>query len=213
MYPVAQSVMPEKLDLEAMEASEVFLRDFIRLMHFSFGMRWEGEKTLEDLAERAPGPAGLDMDMARARAVADYQFGAGTSEALLKGKVELVKSKKTGKIRNVNVDGEHVLSLRAADGLYTLKLAGGRRLHEALKPPSLRVVVDEESAPFNREGRNVFAKFVLECDEKVRPWDEVLVVDEADDLLAVGRALLNREEMLAFQHGMAVKVREGSPPP
>jgi archaeosine-15-forming tRNA-guanine transglycosylase len=33
-------------------------------------------------------------------------------------------------------------------------------------------------------------------------------VNENDTLLAVGRTLLNRDEMLAFRHGMAVKTRE-----
>ncbi|MCJ2520343.1 MAG: tRNA guanosine(15) transglycosylase TgtA [Candidatus Thermoplasmatota archaeon] len=210
VYPVAQSVIPRELDVEALEASEVFLRQFLRLGHFSFGVLWEGDKTIAELASKAKGPSSLDMDMARARAVADYQFGSGASDALLGGEVELVKSKKKGKIRNVYVDSEHVLSLRAGDGLYTLKMAGGRRLHATFGPPRLRVVVNEESAPFNREGRNAFAKFVVECDDSIRPWEEVLVVDESDDLLAVGRAIMNREEMMAFQQGVAVKVREGS---
>ncbi len=212
VYPIAQSVLPRQLDVEVIEASEIFLREFVRLGHFAFGMLWEGEETLEELAKRAPGAISLDMDMARARAIADHQFGAGASKHLLRGKVEHVKSRKTGKIRNVYADGEHVLSLRARDGLYTLKLAGGVRLHKAFKSPRLRVLVSEESAPFNLQGKNVFAKFVMDCDEEVRPLDEVLVVDDADNLLAVGRALMNREEMLAFQRGVAVKVREGSKP-
>jgi 7-cyano-7-deazaguanine tRNA-ribosyltransferase len=72
------------------------------------------------------------------------------------------------------------------------------------------VVVETDSGAFNRKGRSVFAKFVLEADPELRPWEEVLVVDEEDELLAVGRALMNREEMLAFSVGQAVKVRMGS---
>jgi archaeosine-15-forming tRNA-guanine transglycosylase len=34
-------------------------------------------------------------------------------------------------------------------------------------------------------------------------------VDRNDELVACGRALMNREEMLSFKIGMAVKVREG----
>ncbi len=210
VYPIAQSVVPSDLDLEAVEASEVLLREFLRRGYFSVGILWEGEATINELASKAPGPAAVDMDMQKCQAIANYQFGPGAADALLDGKVEFVKSKKTRKIRNVFVDGEHVLSLRARDGLFTMKLAGGRRLHEALRPPKLRVVVDEESAPLNREGKNVFAKFVLDCDDDIRPLDEVLVVDGDDDLVATGRALMNREEMRAFERGMAVRVREGS---
>jgi 7-cyano-7-deazaguanine tRNA-ribosyltransferase len=69
-------------------------------------------------------------------------------------------------------------------------------------------VRDEDAVSFIREGKSVFAKFVKDCDENLRPFDECLIVDEHDSLLAVGRTVLNRDEMLAFRHGMAVKTRE-----
>ncbi len=48
-----------------------------------------------------------------------------------------------------------------------------------------------------------------ECDEDLRPMDEVLVVNGSDELVAIGRALMVQREMLAFRGGVAVKVREG----
>jgi 7-cyano-7-deazaguanine tRNA-ribosyltransferase len=119
-----------------------------------------------------------------------------------------VKSKRTGKIRNIFCDGRHILSMRAEDGLFTLKLEGGRRLHQRFKHPLLRVVVISDAVPFVREGKSVFTKFISECDPGLRPYDECLVVDENDTLLAIGRTILNRSEMLTFHHGMAVKIRE-----
>ncbi len=59
------------------------------------------------------------------------------------------------------------------------------------------------------EGRNVFAKHVVEADKELRPQDEVIVVDEEDNLVAVGKAVLSGEEMKVFKHGVAVKVRKG----
>ncbi len=94
--------------------------------------------------------------------------------------------------------------------MYTLKWAGGQRIHRSVETPRLRVVVETDTAPFNRQGRSVFAKFVTDADPDLRPREEVLVVDQEDGLVAVGRALMNREEMLAFDVGPAVKVREGS---
>ena len=122
----------------------------------------------------------------------------------------MLKSRNTGKIRTVTVDGEHVLSLRAEDALFTLKLAGARRLHAVLPHPLLRVVVEADSVPFNREGKNVFAKFVARVDPALRARDECLVVDWSDRLVACGQLVLAPSEMARFRQGMAVSVREGA---
>ena len=60
-----------------------------------------------------------------------------------------------------------------------------------------------------RKGRNVFAKHVKDADPEIRPGSEVIIVDEEDNLLAVGKAILNGKEMIAFKSGIAVKVRRG----
>ena len=38
--------------------------------------------------------------------------------------------------------------------------------------------------------------------------DECIIVDKKDRFIAVGRCIMNRDEMLAFNYGMAVKTRE-----
>jgi 7-cyano-7-deazaguanine tRNA-ribosyltransferase len=150
----------------------------------------------------------FDFDLRRIAAVADMQFGRGASDALFTGKITIIKSKRTGKIRNIICDGSHVISMRAEDGLFTLKLDGGRRLHKRIPYPLLRVVVTDDAVSFIKEGKSVFAKFVSDCDPDLRPFDECLIVNENDTFLAIGRTLLNRNEMLSFRHGMAVKTRE-----
>ena len=72
----------------------------------------------------------------------------------------------------------------------------------------MRVVVGDEAEPFIKEGRNVFAKFVVDACREIRPYDEVLIVSKEDELLAVGQCLMNRDEMLDFERGVAVKTRE-----
>jgi len=207
VHPIGQSVIPESLDAESLEAAEVFAQQYLRGAGYEKGVLWTGEECLADFPDTAPGA--LDVVRARLQAVADLQFGRGAADALLAGTIELVTSKTTGKVRNVIRDGKHILSLRAEDGFYTLKAEGGRILHAGLLRPALRVIVETDTAEFNRQGKNVMAKFVVECDAGLRPFDECLVVDERDALVAVGRALMNREEMLAFDRGVAVQVREG----
>jgi 7-cyano-7-deazaguanine tRNA-ribosyltransferase len=209
MYPIAQSLFPTPPDLETKERIREQMEHLSHEQTYSLGVAWDGQATMDVLAMMCQKPPSFNMDLTRVRAVADYQFGKGAADLLLDGKVELKKSETTGKIRNVLVDKEHILSMRANDGFFTLRPPGAKRLKKGFASPKLRVVVKDDAIPFNREGKNVFCAFVLDCDPDVRPMDEVLVVDSNDDLVALGRALLTREEMLAFGSGIAVKVREG----
>jgi len=202
MYPLAQSVFPDEIDQETKENVQQVVDKFFKNKTV---IRWDECTTMK---EEKSLKQNVDLDMRRISAVADMQFGRGASEALLNGEITIIKSKRTGKIRNIIRDGNHVFSMRAEDGLFTLKMDGGRRLHMGLKYPLLRVVVTDDAEPFVKEGKSVFAKFVKDCDPDLRPFDECLIVNENDTLLAVGRTLLNRDEMLAFHQGMAVKTRE-----
>jgi 7-cyano-7-deazaguanine tRNA-ribosyltransferase len=202
MYPLAQSVFPDEIDQETREKVQQVFDKFLKNKTV---IRWDECTTIK---EEKSLDQNVDLDMRRISAVANMQFGRGASETLLNGEIIIIKSKRTGKIRNIICDGSHVISMRAEDGLFTLKLDGGRRLHEGFTYPLLRVVVTDDAEPFVKEGKSVFAKFVKDCDPDLRPLDECLIVNENDTLLAVGRTLLNRDEMLAFRHGMAVKTRE-----
>jgi len=167
---------------------------------------WVGDVTLNEIKKSQD--KCRDFDKVRISAVSDMQFGKGAGNALLDGKIRIVKSKKTGKIRNVYCNEKHVLSMRAEDGMFTLKIDGAKLLHKYFKYPKLRVVVDSDAIEFIKDGKSVFSKFVKDCDPKLRPFDECIIVSENDELIAVGRCLLNRMEMLSFDFGMAVKTRD-----
>ncbi|WP_332898404.1 PUA domain-containing protein [Haladaptatus sp. CMSO5] len=142
------------------------------------------------------------------RTIADYQFGAGAGEGLFAGDIAIERSS-NGRPQQIRVDGERIVSF-GLDGRFTLGVRGGRRLRDALPAPQARVIVGDESEPFVRDGKNVFAKFVSDVDPEIRPGDEVLVVHETGSLLAVGRAELSAAAMRDFETGMAVKVRHGA---
>ena len=147
-------------------------------------------------------------DIDALRTVADYQFGAGAGQALFPTDERFEIRRSTGgRPRQVHTDDARLVSY-GVDGRFTLGIAGGRRLLE-LPAPANRVVVGDESEPFVRDGKNVFAKFVGAVDPAIRPGDEVLVVHERGELLAVGRAELSADGMADFDSGMAVKIREG----
>jgi len=195
IYPVAQSLFPWNID----EGTEKEQRKICRKFYSKLLITGMNEV----------GASSQDFDVRKIKNVANYQFGKGAGEALFDGELKIIKSRTTGKIRNVLCDGKHVVSMRATDGFFTLKIEGGKKLHSFFQPPKMRVVVNEEAASFVRKGRNVFARFVVDACREIRPYDEVLIVDEEDNLLGIGQSLMNREEMLDFERGMAVKTREG----
>lgn len=146
-------------------------------------------------------------DLLRLRAVADYLFEKGVGAKLFPKGVKVRKTR--GRIRQVWLRKEIICTVRASDGFIVPNRKGAEILHKALKPPRLRVVMNEDAAPFVAQGKTVFAKHVISADREIRPSEEVLVVDGNDNLLASGKAILSGEEMLAFKRGQAIRVRRG----
>ncbi|TDA27747.1 MAG: pseudouridine synthase [Archaeoglobi archaeon] len=143
------------------------------------------------------------------RMIADYQFGKGAGIALFPNTCTLIYSK-NGKIRQILDGGRRIATLKADSGLLTLSVEGARRLQKVFPFPKHRVVVLNEVSQFIADGKSVFAKHVVAVDEKIRANDEVLVVNERDELLATGKALLSAFEMLELKRGVAVRTRQGS---
>jgi len=144
----------------------------------------------------------------KARVIADYQFGKGAGEILFPDNVEFVLSR-TRRISQIKDGEKRIATLRSFDGMFTLGIEGAKRLHQLMKYPRLRVVMNEESSEFIRKGETAFCKHVLDVDPAIRAYGEVILVDEKDRLLATGRAMLAAEEIISFKQGVAVKVRHG----
>ncbi len=150
-----------------------------------------------------------DFDIDRVRVVADYQFGPGTGEKLFPDNTVVTRSRNTGRIRGIFLNGELLATLRAHDGFFTMTIAGARKLKDACPAPSHRIVVTDDSAEFNLKGFNVFFKFIRSNDESIIAGNEVLVVDSRDNLVAVGKSVLSGKEIKHFKSGVAVKVHKG----
>ncbi len=151
----------------------------------------------------------MSGDLRRVRGIADYQFGPGSGLALFPDGVTFTHSKRTGRIRHIYLNRELLASIRPGDGLIALTIAGAERVRGLSMDLGLYVKVERGAAGFVSRGRSVFAKHVVEAGERIRPGDEVIVVDEDGGVLAVGTALLGGGEMSSFKAGVAVKVRRG----
>jgi 7-cyano-7-deazaguanine tRNA-ribosyltransferase len=94
--------------------------------------------------------------------------------------------------------------------MFSLTVAGAKRLMKGVKPPRLWVKVQKDVEPFIEQGKSVFAKHVVDADDEIRPQEEVIIIGENNRVLAVGKAVLTGKEMKAFKHGAAVKMRRGA---
>ena len=155
------------------------------------------------------GATDLTDALRRIRSVADYQFGKGTGVKLFSEGVEIVRSKRTGRIRYVYLDRKRLATLRPTDGLFSLSITGAKRIAENPRSATCLVTVRHDVSRFIAGGSDVFAKHVVKADCDIRPKDEVIILDARGEVLAVGRAVLSGEEMIAFTRGVAVKVRRG----
>jgi uncharacterized protein with predicted RNA binding PUA domain len=144
----------------------------------------------------------------RMRTIADYQFGKGAGKALFPDGVTFTLSR-TGRVRQIVEGDRRIVTVRANDGFLILSTFGGEKLKAVLPYPEKRVVMNEDAAPFVAKGKTAFCKFVVSCDPEIRAFEEVLLVDRDDKLLATGQALLAAPEIVAFKRGSAVNVRYG----
>ncbi len=212
VYPLSQSAAPKIRDKDSVDFVNNFLADFSEnyeqvLIHsriikdFDMGLynKFIGSDEIRYQKD----------DIKKIKAIADYQFGNGAGEALFTGNINIEKSKKTGKIRHIYDGKVLIVNMRASDSYLVLSKEGAKRLHNAMPYPKNRVVVNKDSEPFALDGKSVFSKFVVECDENIRTRDEVLIVNEEDKLLAYGKSLLSAVEINNFQSGQAIKTRKG----
>ncbi len=141
----------------------------------------------------APGPEEF------VRGVIEYQWGA---------KIEGIEVEvRRGMPRKVYLEGEYIGMIRPGDGMFVPSFRGGEVLKSLIPYPFKRVVVDEVAEGPVSEGKSVFTKFIIDHDPDIYPYQEVLVVNDRDELLATGKTVLSSREMEEFESHVAVKIR------
>jgi len=150
-----------------------------------------------------------NSSLRRVQVIADFQFGSGVGTGLFPEGCTYIFST-TGRIRQILFEGARLATVRASDGRLTLGIEGARRLIALLPAPGYRVVIRDDVAEFVAQGKNAFAKHVVAADPAIRAGDDVLVVAGDGRLIACGGAVVSGAEMLAFNYGVAVRVRQGS---
>lgn len=151
------------------------------------------------------------LDLRKVQAVTDYQFGPSITDILFNdvGNIRLEYSKNTNKIKYVYEKDYRLLSFRPTNGFFTLSMFAASKIIAHSNIPLLRAVVLNEISEFIKKGRNVFCKHLLDIDPNLRPLDEVIIVNNKDELLAIGRLMIPVPYVKTFKTGVAIKVRKG----
>ena len=151
------------------------------------------------------------LALRKVKAICDYQFGQAITNILFgdESEIQITFSRNTGKIKHIYRDNNLLLNLRPTNGFFTLSLFSAQRIINNIPSPKLRAVVISEISEFIRKGRNVFCKHVIDIDNTLRPNDEVIVVNQNNDLLAIGKVVIPVPYIMSFQTGIALKIRKG----
>ncbi|MCS7111020.1 MAG: PUA domain-containing protein [Ignisphaera sp.] len=141
-----------------------------------------------------------------------YQYGLEASKVFNEVDRSLLRvcySKNTMRIRCVLYeDGKVFITIRASDYMIIPHISFAKYLHKSLPFPSYRIVVLNEFVEDILNSYTVFSRHIVSGDPRIRPYDEVMVVNENDSLIAVGRTLLDYESIITATRGVAVQIRE-----
>ncbi|MFX0076406.1 MAG: PUA domain-containing protein [Candidatus Hermodarchaeota archaeon] len=153
----------------------------------------------------------LLFSLRKVKAISDYQFGQTITDLLFEddNEIHIEYSKNTGKIKHVYYKDDLLLNFRPTNGFFTLSLFSANKIVTHIPTPRLRVVVLSEISEYIKNGRNVFCKHVVAIDENLRALDEVIIVNQENELLAIGKLLIPVPYVRSFKTGVAVKVRKG----
>jgi len=148
-----------------------------------------------------------DWHIRKLRALLMYQWGWNIGDiADLEG-LQVVFSRSTGKIRHVTLNNDIIFTVVPTTGLLTPTFKGGEILLHHKIDDTFIITIEKDAGEFVAQGKSALAKFVINANSNLKAGEEVLVINEEQQLLGTGRALLSGSEMLVFDRGVAVVVR------
>ena len=139
------------------------------------------------------------------RQTIDALFGKGVSKYLTKN-VEIIFSKKNGRIRTVHHQEKLLCTLRI-DGGLAITPYFAQLLLKSKKFKENCLEVNKDAEPFVKKGRSVFCKHVTWCGKNIQITSDTPILFQ-NKVIAVGRAVLSSEMIIDFERGVAVKVRD-----
>ncbi|GIU70624.1 MAG: hypothetical protein KatS3mg003_0103 [Candidatus Nitrosocaldaceae archaeon] len=133
-------------------------------------------------------------------------FATDIDKDLPLDQLEFTYSKKTCRIKHVIFNNKIIATLRT-DGGFALTIDGAELLLKTNKIKENCIIVRNDVAEFIKEGRSVFCKHVIYAGSNIKANSDVIILDEDNNLLAVGKSVLPYNMIREFNRGVAAKVR------
>ena len=135
----------------------------------------------------------------------DALFGTGVSKYLPKN-LEIIFSKKNGRIRTVHYQKKLLFTLRI-DGGMAITPFFAQLLLKSKKFKENCIEINKDAAPFVSEGRSVFCKHVTWCGKNIQIASDTPVIYQ-NRVIAVGKAVLSTKMISDLERGVAIKIRD-----
>jgi 7-cyano-7-deazaguanine tRNA-ribosyltransferase len=232
VHPAQQCLFPESLDTKTLDAVEKRIRNILEMLSFQDVLWFKRNSNVDSVVEKLQEEYEIDTvtsasevishlpsekeDISwmrrKLRALFIHQWGRNAGGVVDLENLEVVLSKSTGKIKHIKLDDEILFTIVPTTGLVTPTYRGGQELLRVGIDDTYKVIMDSEVSQFVSSGKSALAKFVKHADGNLRAGEEVVVLDEAKNLLGTGRSVLSGDEMIAFNRGVAVMIRHSRNP-
>ena len=135
----------------------------------------------------------------------DALFGTGSSKYLPKD-IDIILSRKTGRIRTVSHKGKLLCTLRI-NGSLAISIDFAQTLLQNKIFRENCIEINSDAAPFVMEGKSVFCKHVLWCGKNIHVGSDTPILFK-NQVIAVGKAILSSKMISDFNRGVAIKIRD-----
>ena len=136
----------------------------------------------------------------------NYLFSINVKNKIDKKSVKYEISAKTKRLKYIYIDEELFATVRT-NGNYALTIHGSQIILNHDKMKKNCVIINNDIREYIEKSGSVFAKHVLNVGKNIYPESEAIIIDEKQNLIAIGKSILSQEMMKKMNNGVAVKIR------
>ncbi|MEM5828204.1 MAG: PUA domain-containing protein [Candidatus Aenigmatarchaeota archaeon] len=135
--------------------------------------------------------------------ILEYQFGKDIKNEFEKHDFEIKKSK--SRRIEIIVNKKPILYLNPKFFLFNFGIEFGKLLKKYKK---FYVKVSSEFLKDIRDKKNVIRKNVIEFSKDFRFGDDIIILDEKDNLIAIAKAKINSYEISNSNYGIVARIKK-----